>query len=155
MMDKPTWRRYGPLVFSGVLLLLVLVGLANLQWGSDRINKTLFDAGVVLVFLAVPPATLFPIFYARWFPWWASTLGRALFTKAVGMCLLIDISVLYFIFGDNYFLREYVRLVVFTLIVAGQWWQLYAIWLIRKGSGSNVHLKQQAEDASHRREDVL
>lgn len=91
----------------------------------------LYDASVVELFLMLAPANLFPILYTAFFPWWQSPLGRALFTKALGLMLLIDISVLYQLFGDNYDLREQVRFIVFTLVLLGMSYQLVVIIKIK------------------------
>jgi hypothetical protein len=81
---------------------------------------------VLLVLSAAPAATLFPIFYAFTSPWWRSLTGRALMTSSVGLALLIDISLLYQWLGDDYYLRDHVRLGVYALISAGAWMQLLA-----------------------------
>lgn len=111
-------------------------------------NEVLHLLGTGLVIVGILPATLFPILYARWFPFWKSTLGRALMTKAVGMALLVDISVLYLIFGDDYFLRELVRLVVFTLVVGGMYWQLAAIIGIRRADKA-VYEQGRLDDSQY------
>lgn len=81
---------------------------------------------VILVALAAPPATLFPFVYATR-PWYRSLLGRALMTKAIGIALLIDISLLYNWLGDDYALRDVVRLTVYSLITCGVWFQFIAL----------------------------
>lgn len=86
-------------------------------------------AAVILVLIAAPPATLFPFAYA-WISrglWWRTRPGRALMTSSTGLALLIDISLAYQAFGDDYFLREVVRLSVFALIGAGAWLTLGAL----------------------------
>jgi hypothetical protein len=76
-----------------------------------------------------PAATLFPLLYGLTTPWWRSLIGRALMTKAVGLALLIDISLLYTWLGDDYFLRDAVRLTVYGLIFVGVWLQLTALFV--------------------------
>lgn len=84
---------------------------------------------VVLVVLAAPPATLFPPFYA-WISrnrWWRNPTGRALMTSSTALALLIDISLAYQAFGDDYVLRDVVRLTVFALIALGAWLKFGAL----------------------------
>lgn len=91
---------------------------------------------VVLIVAAAPAATLFPIVYGFSSPWWRTLIGRALVTKAVGLALLIDISIAYQILGDQYPGRDAVRLSVYALITAGVWMQFSALmvekWRARK-----------------------
>lgn len=82
---------------------------------------------VILVALAAPAATAFPIIYALTSPWWRSLLGWALMHAAVGLALLIDISLLYAWLGDDYAARDAVRLSVYALIVVGAWLQCAAL----------------------------
>lgn len=77
--------------------------------------------------VAAPAQTGFAIIYGFGSPWWRSLLGRALFTKALALALLIDISLLYQWLGDDYALRDVVRLSVYTLIAVGAWMQLVAL----------------------------
>ena len=82
-----------------------------------------------LVIAAAPPATLFPFFFA-WISrgiWWRNPAGRALMTSSTALALLIDISLVYQWLGDDYALRDVVRLTVFALIAAGAWQKLYAL----------------------------
>jgi hypothetical protein len=86
-------------------------------------------AAVILVVGMAPAATLFPLLYGFTTPWWRSLIGRALMTKAVGLALLIDISLAYQWLGDDYFLRDVVRLTVYGLIFVGVWLQLTALFV--------------------------
>lgn len=86
-------------------------------------------AAIVLVLIAAPAATLFPICFA-WISrgiWWRNPAGRALMTSSTALALLIDISLLYQWLGDDYALRDAVRLSVYALIAAGAWQKLYAL----------------------------
>lgn len=80
----------------------------------------------VLIASMVVPATLFPVVYATR-PWYRTMIGRALMTMSVGMALLVDISLLYRFFGDDYPGRDAVRLIVFGIIAAGLWYQFLAL----------------------------
>ena len=86
-------------------------------------------AAVWLILAAAPAATLFPFCFA-WISrgiWWRNPAGRALMTSSTALMLLIDISLAYQWFGDDYALRDVVRLTVFALIAAGAWQKLYAL----------------------------
>lgn len=84
-------------------------------------------AAILLVLAAAPAQTLFIVIYGFGSPWWRSLVGRALFTKALGLALLVDLSLLYHWLGDGYYLRDVVRLSVYALITAGAWLQLVAL----------------------------
>lgn len=86
-------------------------------------------AAVILVVMAAPAATAFPFCYA-WIArgiWWRTPTGRALMTSSTALALLIDISLAYQAFGDDYALRDVVRLSVYSLIVLGAWLKLGAL----------------------------
>lgn len=86
-------------------------------------------AAVWLILAAAPPATLFPVLYA-WVArgrWWKHVTGRALMTSSVGLALLIDIFLVYQWLGDDYALRDEVRLAVFAIITAGAYQTCYAL----------------------------
>ena len=89
-------------------------------------------AAVLIVLLAAPPATLFPLLYGVTRPWWRSLVGRYVFTSALGLGLLIDISLLYNWLGDQYFARDIVRLTVYSLIAAGAWLSLLSFLIERR-----------------------
>ena len=84
---------------------------------------------VLLVLAAAPAATLFPFLYG-WVArgvWWRTPTGRALMTSSTALALLIDISLAYKVFGDDYALRDVVRLTVYALIALGAWLKLGAL----------------------------
>lgn len=86
-------------------------------------------AATVLVIAAAPAATLFPFVYA-WVArgiWWRTPTGRALMASSTGLALLIDISLVYKAFGDDYALRDAVRLSVYALIALGAWLKFGAL----------------------------
>ena len=86
-------------------------------------------AAILLVLSAAPPATLFPLIYGFTVRWWTFPIGRALMVSSSALGMLIDISLLYNWLGDDYALRDVVRLTVFSLISAGAWLKLVAILL--------------------------
>lgn len=84
---------------------------------------------VLFILVAAPAATAFPFCFA-WISrgvWYRNPAGRALMTSSVALALLIDISLLYQWLGDDYALRDVVRLTVYALIAAGAWQKLYAL----------------------------
>lgn len=52
------------------------------------------------VFLMVVPATVFPIIYGLFWPWYRSAQGWAIFSLSTGLALLVDFSTLYQIYPD-------------------------------------------------------
>lgn len=109
-------------VFSGVMALFV--DFFDILGFIERYR--------ILAWAALTPATLFPILYAKWFPFWKSTLGRALFTKACGLLLLVDTAVIFYLFpGIDPEIKKFVGFVTGVLVVLGMWWQLIAISKIR------------------------
>lgn len=84
----------------------------------------------VLVALAAPPLTVFPFAYAVLSRglWWRSIAGWALMFSTTGLALLVDISLAYQLFGDDYPFRDEVRLSVYSIILAGAWLKLIALF---------------------------
>lgn len=80
-----------------------------------------------LVILTAPAQTAFVLIYGLGSPWYRSLLGRALFTKALGLALVVDLILVYRAFGDDYFARDAVRIGVFGLLLIGAWLQLVAL----------------------------
>lgn len=89
-------------------------------------------AAVLLVVSAAPPATLFPLIYGFTVRWWTFPIGRALMVSSTALGLLVDISLAYQWLGDDYYLRDVVRLTVFSLISLGAWLKLVAILLEKR-----------------------
>jgi len=85
------------------------------------------DWALLLLLLAAPAATLYPAVLVATTRWHQSLIGRALLTKAVGLALLIDLSLAYRVLGADYQGRDAARLTVFGLITIGVWMQLYAL----------------------------
>lgn len=90
------------------------------------------DWAFALILAMVIPATLGPVLYALFVPWYREHVGRALLVSWTGLGLLVDVSVIYEIFGDNYPGRDIVRFAVFSVILCGLWYKfLVLIWLAR------------------------
>lgn len=84
-------------------------------------------AAVVLILAAAPAVTLFPLLYGLTSPWRRHLLGWGLLMSSSGLALLVDISLAYQWLGDDYFLRDVVRLSVYVLIVVGAWLMLLSL----------------------------
>lgn len=80
-----------------------------------------------LIAVTAPAQTAFILLYGLGSPWWRTLIGRALFTKALGLAALVDLALAYWIFGDDYAARDVVRVCVFGLILVGAWLQLLAL----------------------------
>lgn len=105
---------------------------------------------VMLILIAAPAQTLFALIYGFASPWWRSLIGRALLTKALGLALLIDISLLYQWLGDDYALRDVVRISVYTLIACGAWLQLTALLAEKvKGRREDADQFSQPDEPHH------
>jgi hypothetical protein len=87
-----------------------------------------------MLYATAPAQTLFLLLYGLTTRWWRSLVGRSLFTKALGLALLIDNATLYYLLGPGYYMRDAVRLFVFGLIMVGAWLQLMAL-IMEKRSG--------------------
>jgi len=84
---------------------------------------------ILLCVMAVP-TTLFPILYWLLADWRQTREGQAVMVSAIGLGLLVDISLAnHFIRVDNVAVALIVDLVVFTLIIAGS--TLQVVLLIR------------------------
>jgi hypothetical protein len=76
------------------------------------------------VYAMVPGVTLFAILYGFFRPWYRTLPGAAVFISSTGLALLVDITVIYEIFGDDYPGRNFVRQFVFTWIMLGAYTKL-------------------------------
>jgi hypothetical protein len=85
-----------------------------------------------MVYATAPAQTLFILIYGFGSPWWRSPVGRALFTKALGLALLLDLALLFQWLGTDYWFRDPARLTVFGLILLGAWMQLGALLMERR-----------------------
>lgn len=94
---------------------------------------TTAEVGDLLVYVAVPGATLFPILYMWAAPWSKSTVGRAIVTSKIGLALLVDLSLVYRFLGPDYPGHDQAVLAAFALIVVGTY--LYLLALVREQLG--------------------
>jgi hypothetical protein len=80
-----------------------------------------------IIWAAAPPATLVPILYGFTARWWASLSGRALMTSALGLALLIDLSLMFRSWEGHVDLKQRIALVVYALICVGAWLMLFSL----------------------------
>lgn len=87
---------------------------------------------IVVVGIAATSST-FAVVYATTRPWWTTTIGRAMLISSSGLALLTDIALLYNFLGDDYALRDAVRLTVYIVILIGSCYKLRALLRERRG----------------------
>jgi hypothetical protein len=86
------------------------------------------QVATLLVYIAAPAATLFPLAYAIAAPWWSSWTGRAVLVSKVGLALLVDASLAFRLHGStDYPGRAQLVLVAFALIVVGTYMYFAAL----------------------------
>lgn len=98
-----------------------------------------------LVYLAWPATLLYPLIYGLTAPWWRSWIGRALMTKAIGVFVLISFSVLYQMFGPNYWGRDYVRNIGMAVALMGFWLALFALIQVKFEARRDARTKIEAD----------
>lgn len=84
---------------------------------------------LLLVIGMAPPLTLFPFVYG-WVArgiWWRNPAGRAIMISTTSLGALVDLTLLYQVFGNEYPGRDIVRLVVFGGVFAGAWLKFGAL----------------------------
>lgn len=84
---------------------------------------------LITIITIAPFATAFALVYFWTVPWWATLIGRAMLASSAGLALLVDISLLYQWLGDDYSLRDMVRLSVFFTVLIGAVFKLAALVL--------------------------
>jgi hypothetical protein len=86
------------------------------------------QVATLLVYIAAPAATLFPIAYAIAAPWWSTWTGRAVLVSKVGLALLVDAALAFHLHGDTeYPYHSQLILVAFALIVVGTYMYFAAL----------------------------
>ena len=88
---------------------------------------TVDQVSLLLLIIAAPAATLFPILYMLTAPWWQTWVGRALVVSKIGLAVLVDASLAFHYLGPAYPHRAEVTLTAFALIVVGTWLYLGAL----------------------------
>jgi hypothetical protein len=96
---------------------------------------TALDWALVLVWVAAVPQTIFVLLYGLTNHWWLSWIGRALFTKAFGLALLLDMSLLGYYYKG--LLDQTESNFVIGLVALGACMQLFALLLDKRPSSRN------------------
>lgn len=109
-----------------VRLVWFIAANAVLAWLLSPYHEVI---AVVLIIATAIPATLFALIYGFTVPWWETLIGKAMLISSTALALLVDISLLYRVFGDDYFLREVVLLFILQLICQGAWYKWGALTL--------------------------
>lgn len=78
------------------------------------------------IWVAAVPQVTFVLWYGIGAPWWTSILGRAVFTKALALALVLVLT-LVGLFWPQYPYQQECSLGVIWLIAAGSWQQLVAL----------------------------
>lgn len=89
------------------------------------------EIAIWLVRIGAVTQTTFVFLYGGFSPWWRNRVGRALFTKALGLMLLLDLSLINEAVGRPYPYMEQVVIAVIGLVTLGSLMQLSAL-LIEK-----------------------
>jgi hypothetical protein len=85
------------------------------------------EASTLIIFVAAPATTLFPILYMLTAPWYRSLVGWAIVISKLGLAALVDASLAFHFFGPHYAGRPAFVLGAFSLIVVGTWLYLFAL----------------------------
>ncbi|WP_310962159.1 putative phage holin [Nocardioides terrisoli] len=80
-----------------------------------------------IIVAAAPAATAVPIVYAATARWWRSLIGRAMMTSAVGLALLVDLSLIFHGWSGHLGVKEAIALVVYGIVACGAWLTLFAL----------------------------
>jgi hypothetical protein len=86
-------------------------------------DSTLVDVATKEVYVLAVPVTLVPIVYTTFFPWWKTSLGRALFIKSLGLAALVDLAVTFDLWGQ-YLPLGHAAFDVYTIVTFGVTYQL-------------------------------
>lgn len=113
----------------GALALFIALSFAG-WWIVSAVFAQHADLiALILVIGIAPPSTLFALGYVLTRPWWSTRIGRAMLISTLGLALLVDIALLYNFLGDDYALRDAVRLTVYWVICVGAWYKFGALYL--------------------------
>lgn len=113
----------------GTIYVVLLVLVASLTP-----DDLLVEIGTWVLIVMILPANYFPIFYTFAFRWWGGHLGRALFTKALGLALLLNAALFFRFFGEAHWAEE-IRFVAYTLVLTGMAYQSGVMTRIRLRAG--------------------
>lgn len=88
---------------------------------------TTAQLSTVVIYIAAPGATLFPLLYMWAAPWRKSLIGYAIVVSKIGLALLVDLSLLYHFIGPTYPGHDQAVLGAFSLVVVGTYLYLAAL----------------------------
>jgi hypothetical protein len=94
------------------------------------------DLSLFFIWVGAIPQTVFVLLYGFASPWYRYTTGRAIFTKALGLALILDLSIAVHHFGQ---LPTWVGPVVLGFVAVGCWLQLGALVHERRSGGRLDH----------------
>lgn len=106
-------------------IIAALLAMAALVFGAEVM-------ATAMIFALVVPLTIFPVLYGTRSPWRSSRTGRSLMALMTGAALLFWISAAYWVLGDMYPGRHWVRLAVYTLMAGGAYSLLVGL-VVRQG----------------------
>lgn len=125
-MEKTRRRVWVGVVLGFTALMVVLLIVLD--------EKQLLWLSTKEVYAMAVPATLLPIAYTVFFPWWKAPLGRALFINKFGLLMLVDLTVLFLIVDP--FWVEHLSFIAYTTVLVGMSYQLIVMvkiwWATRK-----------------------
>lgn len=98
----------------------------------------------VMIFAGMPAILLFVIFYAARSPWRITAAGRAIMQLAVSLAAIYVLAGANGLFGNDWPLRGWVRLVIYTL-TSFSLWRLF-LTLRRIQRGENLPPSRPPED---------
>jgi hypothetical protein len=100
-------------------------------------------AGIILS--VVIPLNGLVLGYRR-LPWWTTDIGRGFMATNVGLTLIVDVSMLRLWFGDALWF-QWVRLAIWTIVVAGVWfqWRAYRSLLAGAWKIENAKARHRSE----------
>lgn len=84
-----------------------------------------FDWQVTFLTITGVAATLFPVIYTVFAPWWRSQVGRALVVSDVSLAALVDLSLLGYWFGWHF--SNHVSTAVVALIAVAALLRCWAV----------------------------
>lgn len=104
-----------------VWFLVANLSLALILTPYHEVVSTVFIIGTAVT------ATPFAIIYGFRSPWWQTPIGLAMLASSAALALLVDVTLLYRVFGDDYPLRETVLVFVLAMVFEGAAFKMAAL----------------------------
>lgn len=104
--------------------------------------------GVIIIMILAVPVTIVPIFYYFVFPWREYLEGKAVMISAVGLALLVDLSLLFKIADIPLVVKLGIADGVYALVLVGSIYKLAALIRNWIADGGPARLKARLR---HRR----